>query len=96
MALGQDTGQRIILTAPVPRTPQMQGYGAREAFIDISLLLSQLRRRLLKANDEHGNKTMRKELLDAFGEIERFATGRLERAGIIIDASNINAGEFGK
>jgi hypothetical protein len=93
MALGQDNGQRIILTSPISRTPQVGGYGPREAFLEISLLLAQVRRRLLKSNDEHGNKVMRKEILDGFGEVDRFAVGRLEKAGIIYDAGDIDIGK---
>ena len=87
-------GTRIILTAPIQRNAQ--GYGPREAFLEISLLLAQTRRRLLKSNDEHGNKVMRKEILDGFGEVERFAIGRLQRAGIVIDASDIDTRKFGE
>jgi len=61
-------------------------YGPREAYIDIDLMLKAVRRRLLKANDEHGNKVLRKAILDEFGEIERFTLGRLLRAGVV-DAS---------
>ena len=89
MALGQDIGQRIILTAPIIRQPISQGYGPREAWLEISLLEAQLRRRLLKANDEHGNKFLRKEILDAFGEWERFSSRKLLQAGII-NASDID------
>jgi hypothetical protein len=72
----------------------LDGYGAREAYIDVELLTQQMRRRLLKANDEHGNKVLRKEILDAFGEIQRFATSRFLRAGVI-HASDIDAGNSG-
>src|SRR3990167_11224719 len=89
MALGQQDGQRIILTAPIPRTPIVQGYGPREAWIEITLLTAQLRRRLLKANDEHGNKFLRKEILDAFGELGRFSSSKLHLAGIL-NASDID------
>jgi len=85
--------QRIVLTAPISRTPRIQGYGAREAFLEISLLLAQMRRRLLVKNDEHGNKVLRKEILDTFGEIERFSVSRLQRAGVEFDASDFDAGQ---
>jgi len=67
----------------------IQMYGPREAYIDIDLMLKAVRRRLLKANDEHGNKVLRKAILDEFGEIERFTLGRLLRAGVI-DAGAIS------
>ena len=97
MGLGNsDNGQRIILTSPILRTPQAQGYGVREAFLEISLLMSQVRRRLLKSNDEHGNRVMRKEILDGFGEIDRFASAKLEKAGVVFDASDIDVGDAGR
>ena len=89
MALGQHEGQTIILTSPIPRHP-ISGYGPREAWLEITLLEAQLRRRLLKANDEHGNKFLRKEILDAFGELERFSSNKLVQAGIL-NASDIDS-----
>jgi len=90
-----DTGTepRIILTMPIQRTSD---YGPQQAFLEISLLMSQVRRRLLKCNDEHGNKVMRKEILDGFGEIDRFASAKLARAGIAFNASDDDSEHSGR
>lgn len=59
------------------------GYGPREAVTDFELALKESRRQLLRSNDEHGNKVMRKKILDEFAELFRFLENRMIRAGVL-------------
>ncbi len=67
----------------IPEPNKDAEYSTQNLFFDLENYVTAMRLRLLRLNDEFGNKHIRKAILDEMGELARFTAGRFARAEIV-------------